>query len=337
MIPVLTPYFPKEMRKKILKELDSIMESGWVGMGPKVQELEEKWAKYTGAKYAVAVNSCTSALDIAVRIVGFSKYTPVKVSAFTFISSALAPLNAGYEVQFVDINEETLTTHESDIQVMYAGNISGKGKIYDMAHCGGYKHLGLVSCWSFHAVKNLPTGDGGMLTTNDKKLYLRAKALSWCGIDKSTYARNKGKYSWDYNINEPGLKAHMNDMTAVVALEQLKELDKGNLHRKMLAHAYEQYLPKSIKRPYKSSTWHLYTIQVPRRNQLYDYLAENGISCGLHYKPLHFYKFFKNNTPLPVTEKVFKHIISLPIHRKLQVKDVKRICQLISAFYSKKS
>lgn len=328
MIQVLKPHFPKEMRKKIFKRMDECFANGWIGEGKLVAELEQKWAKYTGAKYAVATNSCTSALDIAVRIAGFSKSRCVTVSPFTFVSSALAPLNAGYEVLFKDINEETLCTDEADIQVMYAGNIAGKGKIYDMAHAGGYKHLGELSCWSFHAVKNLPVGDGGMITMNDRKLYERAKALSWCGIDKSTWKRSGKKYSWDYNIQEAGLKAHMNDLTAAIALEQLKVLDRGNNYRKQIAETYNKYLPKSIKRPYPSSTWHLYTIQVDKRDELFDYLAENGIGCGVHYKPLYKYKIF-NCKELPITKKVFKRIISLPIHLELKITDVKKICKLI--------
>jgi perosamine synthetase len=332
MIPVLKPHFPKAMQKRIFKRMEKSFDIGWIGEGPLVAELEEKWAKYTGAKYAVAVNSCTSALDIACRL-GILP-NPVRVSAFTFISSALAPINAGYDVEFVDIDPKSYCTKEADIQVMYAGNQSGKGIIYDMAHSGGVKHKGVVSCWSFHAVKNLPTGDGGMLTMNDKTLYERAKELSWCGISKSTWKRSGKKYAWDYEVIGRGLKAHMNDLTAAIALEQLKVLDKRNTYRKKLALAYDKYLPKDIKRPFRSSSWHLYTIQVDSRDELYDYLAENGIGCGLHYAPLYRYtKVFGERPTLPVTQRAFERIISLPMHMEVKVKDVKKICKLIASFY----
>lgn len=323
---------PRETGTEI-GEIEKVINSHWWGMGPKVKELEEKWAEFTGAKYAVALNSCTSALDIACRLIKLPN--PVTVSAFTFVSSALAPLNAGYKVKFVDIDEQTLCTDEADIQVMYAGNIHGKGKIYDMAHCGGYKHLGEISCWSFHAVKNLPAGDGGMLTMNDEELYERAKAISWCGIDKSTFQRSGKKYSWDYDIREAGLKAHMNDLTAAIALEQLKELDVSNRYRTYLAGLYCEYLPEFIKRPFKSKTWHLFTIRVPKRDELFDYLASKGIGCSVHYKPLYKYPIFPQ-TELPVTEKVFKEILTLPLHLNLTTDDIKNVCQEISAFYSKK-
>jgi perosamine synthetase len=330
---VLRPYFTKEQIKNIQKEVGNILASGWIGMGPKVQELEEKWAEFTGAKYAVATNSCTSALDVAVRLVKLPN--PVKVSAFTFVSSALSPLNAGYDIELVDIDENSLCTPKSDIQVMYAGNQFGEGIIYDMAHSGGAKHKGLISCWSFHAVKNLPMGDGGMITMNDKKLYEKAKALAWCGINKSTFQRSGKKYNWDYDITCQGLKAHMNDITAVIGLEKLKSLKEDNEYRKILVETYNKYLPENIKRPYESETNHLYTIRVPNRNGLMDYLAENGIGTGLHYKPLTHYKIFGKQKKLPITEKIFKEIISLPLGLHITVKDVKLVCNLIKEFYAK--
>ena len=329
---VLSPYFTTKQIDNIQREQRKCFENGWIGMGSKVLEFEKEWAKFTGAKYAVATNSCTAALDIAVRLIPLPN--PVKVSAFTFISSALSPLNAGYDVEFVDIDEESLCTPRADIQVMYAGNQAGEGKIYDMAHSGGAKHKGILSCWSFHAVKNLPTGDGGMITMNSKKLYEEAKALSWCGINKSTFERSKKKYNWDYQVTCQGLKAHMNDLTAIIGLEKLKTLREENIYRKNLAETYNKYLPEWIKRPFKSETNHLYTIQVPDRNGLMDYLAKKGVNCGLHYKPLTHYKIFGKQNKLPTTEKVFKKIISLPLHLNINQADAREVCRLINEYYT---
>lgn len=332
---VLQPYFTEEQIENILAEQRKCFKSGWIGMGPKVLEFEKKWAELTGAKYAVATNSCTAALDIAVRLVPLSN--PVRVSAFTFISSALAPLNAGYDVEFVDIDPDSLCTSKADIQVMYAGNQFGEGLIYDMAHSGGAKHKGKISCWSFHAVKNLPMGDGGMITMNSKKLYEQAKALSWCGINKSTFERSKKKYAWDYQVTCQGLKAHMNDLNAVIGLEQLKTLRENNEYRKKLALTYDKYLPEWIKRPFKSETYHIYTIQVPDRDGLMDYLAKKGVNCGLHYKPLTHYKLFGKQKRLPVTERVFKKIITLPLHLNIDEADVREVCRLINGYFPNKT
>lgn len=312
-----------------LEAIKEVLDSGWWAQGAKVKEFEEKFAESVGAKYAVATNSCTSALDIAVRVVDLGE--TVSVSPFTFVSSALCILNAGKKVKFVDIDEDSKCTPQADIQIMYAGNQFGTGLIYDMAHSGGSTHKGEVSCWSFHAVKNLPTGDGGMLTTNDPEIYRRAKALSWCGIDKSTFDRSKNGYSWDYDIKEVGMKANMNDLTAAIGLCQLKKLKERNEYRAKVASWYDQYLSPKIKRPFRSQTWHMYTIQVPNRDELYDKLAAEGISAGLHYKPLTHYAIFGEQDPMPVAEKVFKEIITLPTHLELTEEDVKAVCEVVNA------
>lgn len=306
-----------------------VMESHWWGSGKKAREFEEKFADYVGAKYAIATNSCTSALDIAVKVAPLGD--DVTVSPFTFVSSASAILNAGKKVKFVDIDEQSYCTPKADIQVLYAGNDFGEGTIYDMAHAGGMKHKGLLSCWSFQARKNLPTGDGGMITTNDEAIYRRAKALSWCGIDKSTLDRSKETYSWDYDIQELGLKADMTDIVATIGLEQLKQLYTNNIKRAEVATWYDTYLPQALQRPYRSSTWHLYTIRLPKRDEAYRYLAQNGVTAGVHYKPLYKYPIFPQ-TPLKTTGKVFSEILSLPMHVNLSIPDVKHVCKTLDDF-----
>ena len=309
-----------------IEAIKEVLDSHWWGSGKKAREFEEKFAEYVGAKYAVATNSCTAALDIAVRIAPLAD--EVTVSPFTFVSSALAILNAGKKVKFVDIDGYSRCTRKADIQVLYAGNDFGEGIIYDMAHFGGGKHKGLISCWSFQARKNLPAGDGGMITTNDEALYHRARALSWCGIDKSTLDRSKETYSWDYNINEIGMKADMTDITAVIGLEQLKKLAENNAKRALIASWYDVYLPRYIVRPFKSTTWHLYTICVPNRDKVYEHLAQNGVTAGVHYKPLYKYPIFPQ-TELPMTEQVFNTILSLPMHINLTQEDVRKVCSLL--------
>lgn len=309
--------------------LGEVIRSPWWAMGAKVKEFEKAFAESVGAKYAVATNSCTAALDIAVKVVPLPD--TVTVTPFTFVSSADCVLRAGKKVKFIDIDEDSLCTPFADIQVFYGGNHHGEGILYDMAHCGGSTHHGVVSCWSFHAVKNIPTGDGGMLTTNDPEIYRRAKAMSWCGIDKSTFERSKGTYSWEYNIPELGMKANMNDITAAIGLCQLKRVHENNAYRALIASWYDKYLLQGLRRPFESRTWHLYTIRVNDRNGLYEHLAKNGVTAGVHYKPLYKYPIFPQKE-LPVTEKVYKQILSLPMHLQLEEKDIKYVCDLVNDY-----
>jgi perosamine synthetase len=309
--------------------IHNVLKSGWWAQGAKVAEFEEKWAKFCGAKYAVATNSATAALDIAVKVAPLGD--EVTVSPLTFVSSALAILHNNKKVKFVDIDPYSHCSKKADIQVLYAGNDFGEGIIYDMAHGAGMRHRGIVSCWSFHAVKNLPTGDGGMLTTDDPEIYRRAKALAWCGIDKSTYDRDQDSYSWDYHIEEVGWKANMNDITAAIGLCQLDELQARNSRRFLISRWYDRHLHPDIPRPFPSSTWHMYAIEVDNRDALYDALAAENISAGVHYKPLYKYPIFPQ-TELPVAEATWKRLISLPMHLDLSEADVERVCDIVNTY-----
>jgi perosamine synthetase len=309
-----------------IEAFSKVLNSNWWDKGPIVEQFEKEFAALVGAKYAVATNSCTMALEIAVQIAELPE--EVTVSPFTFISSAACILRAGKKVKFVDIDEYTKCAKKADIQVLYAGNEVEGGYIYDMAHFGGGTHKGLISCWSFQARKNIPCGDGGMLTTNNEALYKRAKAISWYGVEKSTHERSLGTYAWDYNLRELGTKGNMNDLVASIGLEQLKALPQNQAKRELIASWYDKYLSDAVVRPYPSKTWHLYTIQVKNRDLLYQVLANNGVTAGVHYRPLYKYDIFPQ-TVMPTVEKVFNEIISLPMHVDLTEEDVKYICALI--------
>jgi len=230
MIPIFKPLMNKE---EILYELGKIFDSGWIGLGPKTAEFEEKFANYIGVKYAVGVNSATAALHLGCRVLGLKEDDEVIVPSMTFVSTAIAPLYCQAIPVFADIEEDTLCIDPRDVEkkitpktkviipVHYGGHacrmdeIMGIAKkhnlsvIEDVAHgCGGkYKRaklgsIGIMGCFSFHAVKNLPTGDGGMVTTNNKEIYNKLKKLRWVGISKDTWGRSTEGYSWQYSVDE---------------------------------------------------------------------------------------------------------------------------------------
>jgi len=352
MIPVFRPLINK---KEVLPELEKIFDSGWIGLGPKTSEFEEKFSAYIGVKYAVAVNSATSALHLANYVLGIKKDDEVIVPSMTFVSTALAPLYCGATPVFADIEGDTLCIAPEDVErkvtpktkamilVHYGGHacrmdelikIARKHNlriIEDVAHgCGGkYKDamlgsIGIMGCFSFHAVKNLPTGDGGMITTNDKALYEKLKKLRWVGIDKGTWSRSSKKaYAWQYSVDELGFKYHMNDITAVIGLAQLKVLDEHNLMRRRIAERYNQafrkvdWLEIPVEKNYTKSAWHNYVIKVKnnRRNEINEVLASKGISTGVHYEPVHHHKVFGGiKANVPVTEKVWTELLTLPLY-----------------------
>lgn len=372
-------------KAEILRELGRIFDLGYIGLGSKTKEFEEKFAKYIGVKYAVALNSATAALHLACLALGIKKGDEVIVPAMTFVSTGLAPLYCGAKPVFADIEEDTLCIDPKDIEkkitnlpagrqeklkaiivVHYGGHackmdeilrLAKKYKLYiieDAAHACGAKYLpagrqgknkmlgsiGKMGCFSFHAVKNLPTGDGGMITTDDKKIYTELLKLRWVGINKDTWARSVNKkYLWKYSVDELGFKCHMNDITAVIGLAQLKVLKQHNLVRRHYAKKYDRafkdlkWIKTPVEKDYAYSCFHNYVIKTVKRDELNRYLASKGISTGVHYEPICRYKVFgKPKTNLPITEKAWKNILTLPLYPDLSEKDFKRVVGEIKNF-----
>jgi len=293
----------------------------------------------------------------------------------TFVSTGLAPLYCGAVPVFADIDEDTLCLDPKDIErkitkktkaiivVHYGGHAAPMDKIMklarkhklfvieDCAHATGGKYkgkmlgsIGDIGCFSFHAVKNLTTGDGGMMTLNKKDWYERLLKLRWCGIDKSTFERSKNGYSWRYSVDELGYKYHMNDITAVIGLAQMKTLEKDNMIRMACAQSYYDVLKDIswIKLPPghfdKDRVWHNYVIQTEHRDELNKYLAAQGISTGVHYDPINYHKVFgrirvnHNDNNLPVTVRVAKNILTLPLYPDMVGKDFAKIVSAIEMF-----
>jgi perosamine synthetase len=340
-----------------INAVTKVLKSGWWGMGPVTKQFEEEFATYAGAKYCVAVNSATAALHLAVRILNDEKQFKggnIIVPALTFVSTALAGLYEGLDVVFADIDEETLCLDPKDVNrkktpstiavipVHYAGITapslsSHVNTINDAAHAAGNKEItknGVMSCWSFHAVKNLATGDMGAITTDDKVIYDKLMRLRWCGISLDTWSREKKGYNWEYDITEIGYKYHTNDIMASIALAQLHRLDRMNARRAKIATAYRKSLGHVVKLPPESATNHLFVIRVAAndRDKLVEYMRERNVSPGVHYKPIHTYSIFKPQS-LPVTERVWKTLLSIPIHPDMTDHDVGRVIQVIKDYY----
>jgi perosamine synthetase len=345
------------------REVDAVSKtllSGWIGMGPKVEEFEGKFAEFVGVKYAVATSSCTAALEIAMQLLDV-RGKEVIVPAITFVSTAHAVVKHGGRVVFCDVDPDSLLMDIDFLAGRDMRNVAAIIPVHlggnrldlpfleeqfplsiveDCAHACGTQGAGLrgeVACWSFHAVKNLATGDGGMLTTDHKAFYERAKSLRWLGITKDTWARDKNSgYNWEYDVHVIGDKSHMNDINASIGLVQLERLEAMNDHRALVAQRYLEGIawgPK-IKFPVLmgNSSLHLFPIQCEHRDDLMEYLRVRGISTGVHYKPINLYSCYGDYQPCPVAERIWKKLLSLPIHANLSLDDVDYIVEAINGF-----
>jgi perosamine synthetase len=368
MIPVFRPY----TTGKEIEYLKEVLDSGWWGLGPKTQEFEEKCANYIGTKYALGLNSATAALHLAFKCLDI-KDKEVITPSMTFVSSNHAILYCGGIPVFCDIEPDTLNIDADKIEELITGNtkaiqvvhyggracdmdkIMAAAKKYnllvveDCAHAfgGEYKgkklgSIGDFGCFSFHAVKNLATADGGMIVTSDEGWYERLKKLRWMGITKDTFNRNIGQYSWFYDVVEPGFKYHMNDITAAIGLAQFEKLEWMNEQRKKWSDYYSKNLKEvgDIELPslknYMKPSYHNYVIKTKYRDELQNHLRENGISTGVHYYPNHLFEMYKPYyRNLPVTESAWKRVLLLPLFPALTKDEIDLVINTIKKFYKK--
>ncbi len=363
------------------EELEAIRKTfsgGWLGLGPTTALFESEFASFIGVPYAVATNSCTAALDLAMRLLGIGPGDEVIVPTITFVSTAHAVAYNGARPVFCDVDPATLLLDTESVMgrvtnstkavvvVHYGGRMAdvvalrerldGDGHedisiVEDCAHACGSQldgrmagSVGDIGCFSFQAVKNLVTGDGGMLTIANKDFADRAKRLRWLGIDKGTWDRSDvdRSYWWEYNVDEIGLKCHMNDIQAAIGRVQLRKLASGNHRRAEISRAYELQLSLFREKGLMElppgdgdlsfSSWHLYPIKISNRDDLAVFMESHGISTGVHYKPIHLYQCYGYQPSLPNAETAWKLLLSLPMHLGLSDDDVKRVCGVIAEF-----
>jgi perosamine synthetase len=261
--------FKPSFGEEELKNVADAFNRSWVGLGPRVNEFEEKWASFTGSKIAIGLNSCTAALHLAIDCFGFPEGKKILVPSLTFSATASTILYNRLIPVFVDSDPVTLGISLEDldnkydrdcvavIPVHYAGHPIPMEKlipwakkrnlkvIEDCAHTAGgvYQNKALgtwgdIGCYSFEEKKCMTTGDGGMIVSNDPELLKDIKAKRWVGIDKDNWKTaqqyvqaNKDALHWFYEINLLGYKYNMNDLAASIGLAQLKRLPKMNEHR----------------------------------------------------------------------------------------------------------
>ncbi len=359
VLPVLAPKGGEEE----VQAIREVIESGWWGKGPKVDQFEESFAKMVGHKYAVAVTSNSHGQDLIMKAMGF-KGIDVINPAISFIATAMIPIWNNCSSNIVDVKSDTLCIDPDDvafnkkrnsevlISVDQAGILAdyknlrknfGGFIIQDCAHSCWFPGAGLggdVAVWSFQAVKTMPAGDGGMITTNDKELAEKCRKLSWFGVS-STWSRtqnnNKQVYTWDYEVDLLGYKYYMTDIIAAICIEQMKKLPKHLEFRRHIQSRYNRELNKEIDRPPHSETVQYYIARVPseHREGLINYLASKKIHTSVHYKPLYKHEPLKQNRDYPVSEKEWQKFITLPCHNRMKDEDVDYVIHWVNEYFEK--
>ncbi len=360
------PLFKTVVSEDAIKSVNEVLRSGWLGAGPKVGLFEREFAEYTKNSFCVGLNSCTAALHLGLYILNLAPGTEVISTPITFVSTNHAVLYNSCKVIFADIEPDTgnldiksvekkITSSTGAIIIMHYGGypcdidafyaLSAKTNIpviEDCAHACGARYKGHpvgshgnIHAFSFHAVKNLPIGDGGALVLKSPEHYSRVKKLKWLGIDKDTFERtDKQVYQWEYDVNEIGFKYQMNDIHAALALAQLKYLDDNNDKRRKIAEKYRQSL-KGIAgirllnySSDRQSSCHLFCILAENRDNLVSKLKYAGVDTGVHYKRNDLYPMYEKQN-LPNAEKFWRSVVSLPMHIEMTDEHIDYITDII--------
>ena len=355
-IKLFDPAIDEREVKKVVKTLMSGFWASGAG-GGQVQEFEENFKKFINSKSCVSVNSGTAALHLAATLCDI-KGKEVILPSLSFVSTAHAIMYNGGIPVFVDVDPHTLCIDPEEIKkkiskktrciipVHFGGMPADIKKIQklsnsnimiieDAAHaCGSEfdgKKIGSHGdfvCFSFHPVKNLAMPTGGLISINNynyKKITEDLKSKRWCGISNRKYA--------DYDVDKIGWNFYMNELSAAIGLVQLQKIKKMNNKRKSIAKIYDKELNVSKKIPFTSTcVYHLYWICVRDRNFFRKKLLEKGIETGTHYKPIHQMSLYKKSVKLPLTEKIAKEIVTIPIHPNLTGSQIDYIVKTVNRF-----
>jgi dTDP-4-amino-4,6-dideoxygalactose transaminase len=369
-------FVPTFRNEEIMEHISECLDKGWTGLGFKTQEMEEEWKKYTGLPNAHFINSNTSGLHLAVKILKeankWKEGDEIITTPLTFVSTNHAIVYEKMKPVFADVDEYLCLDPESvesritkkTKALIFVGIGGNSGKIEDIikickkyklklildaAHMAGtfinidgkIKHAGNesdVSIFSFQAVKNLPTADSGMICFKNDDYDSLARKLSWLGIDKDTYQRtnDKGSYKWEYDVVDAGYKYHGNSIMASMGLVGLKYLEDDNSYRRKISEMYESAFSsagiKSIKTSKSTSisSRHLYQIRVKNRNKVMMYLNSQGIYPGVHYRDNTNYTIYSDQKGnCPMSYKLSEEVISLPLHMRLTMDDVKYVIEKV--------
>jgi perosamine synthetase len=353
-----------------LQAVEDVLKSGWLTHGPKTTEFEILFAESIGVKHAVAMNSCTSALYLA--LLANEIDGDVLVPSFTFVASANAIITAGATPVFVDINyhdcnvdADRLGTYltpktQALMVVHYAGQSCDMGKIEkfvrkhglilieDSAETIGGTFMDRktgswgIGCFSFFPTKNITTGEGGMLTTNDDALAQKIRALIGHGIDKSTLQRQKETKSWHRVARYAGYNFRLSNILAAIGVEQIKKLGRMNDARRELSfHLIDRLkdveeldLPSENHDAYH--VFQMFTVKIKngKRDEVVVRLKKMGIEASVHFAPpLHYHPAYQNykNITLPVTEQVADRIFTLPMFPQMTLEETNRIANAVKS------
>ncbi len=372
-IPFTTP----SVSAQEIEAVAAVLESRWLTTGPRVREFEAAVAAYTGAQHAVAVNSCTAAMHLSLLAAGVGPGDEVITTPLTFCATANAIIHTGATPVLADIVRDTMNLDPRAVEeaitdrtaaiipVHFAGrpvdvvalraiaSRNGLTLIDDAAHAMGAevngRRIGAVAdltCFSFHANKNLTTGEGGMVTTDSAEWADRIRVLALHGMSRDAWNRYSRDGSPHYDVVAAGFKCNMMDIQAAIGLQQLARFESMQQRRARIWRRYDEAfarLPIWMPMPPAPNTVHarhLYTILVDEdacgftRDALFSALREQGIGTSVHFRALHLHPYYAQHGyargQYPHAEYVSDRTLSLPLSADMQDDEVERVVSAVT-------
>lgn len=326
------PFHKTHTTEEEINAVTEAIKSGWLTMGPKVVEFEEKFKEYVGSDEAVSMNSATAALHLGLKAVGIKHGDEVILPTNTFVATAEVVTYFNAIPVLCDIEEDTHNIDISKIEALitdktraiipvhFAGQPCDMDELYkiaekynlkiveDAAHAipSSYKGIMIgnleksdITCFSFYATKTLSTGEGGMATTNNPKYAKHMKINRLHGISRDAWDRYTTKGAWHYEIVDNGCKYNTTDINAAVGLVQLKKQNMLKEKRAYIASVYNEAFKtlKNVQLPFvkddRETSWHLYVIKIDNRDEVIERLKEAGVGCSVHFIPIHNHPYYK--------------------------------------------
>jgi len=374
----MLPYGHQWIDQDDIKAVSEVLQSDWITQGPKVEEFEKNFATYIGARYAIAVNSGTAALHTACFAAGISKGDKVITTPITFVASANCVIYQGGTPVFADIREDTLNIDPEEIkkkitsdtraiipvdftglpvdleEILQSARKNNLVVIEDASHAlgGTYqdKKIGSISdmtIFSFHPVKHITTGEGGMITTNNKEFYERLKLFRTHGITKEKDKLLNYEGPWYYEMQELGYNYRLTDFQCALGIAQLKKIDKNIQRRVEIAKRYNdefkdltEIIIPELNPLDSTSTWHIYMIQLNLeklkvgRKEIFEALRAENIGVNVHYIPVHLQPYYQktynyHKGDFPKAENYYSRAITLPIFPKMSDKDIDDVIAVV--------
>ena len=366
---ILLPYGHQSIDEEDIEAVVEVLRSDWITTGPKVGEFEEAIANYVGSRFAVSFSSGTAALHAAAYASDLGPGDEAITTPMTFCATANCILYQGAKPVFADVSGDTLNIDTNEIArkitrktkaiipVDYAGHPADLDEIFELAemnhllviedacHALGAKYKGQrvgsisdMTVFSFHPVKHITTGEGGMVTTNDFRIAERLKQFRNHGI-KGDARQRQSIGQWYYEMNDIGYNYRLTDIGCALGLSQLKKLDPNLLRRQEIAAKYKaafEGVPaiiRPVERSHVASAWHLYPIRFNPglvngdRSEIFAALRAENIGVNVHYIPVHLHPYYRErfgyrNGDYPVAEAAYETLISLPMFHGMKDQDI---------------